>query len=467
MKTKPRGWQADALPVTLQSLRSGAPTLVSACTGAGKSWFLAFVLADVLTTLRPGWAVVVTVPTEALVEQLHGTLAGFLGPERVGRWYGRRKRMATVTVCCLPSLSGLVAELRMQGQRCALWVGDEVHRAEAYESDLELLAPVCRLGLTATPYRSSTGLSLWPTLTYRYGMADAISDGVLVPPVVRLWRGDDMERVTEATIAMIRDHAHGPGVVSASNIDDAEDTAGVLSEAGIEALAIHSRMSHRERADRLEALRVGDVDALVHVRVLSEGVDLPWLRWLALRSAHSRTRVGLVQEVGRVLRIDPDDPTKTEGIVLDPLGLTMSVGIDHAEDLIAAADAEPEDRQERERQEELDALANEEALAQRFDDLACWLAANRHRLMGESKVLRTGAPTEAQIAMLDKVKGGTRWLASGDRERVQELLSGRMTARVAGDLIDLLKGAKRRARDHYRETGSWHGVPRHPIEMWS
>jgi hypothetical protein len=51
--------------------------------------------------------------------------------------------------------------------------------------------------------------------------------------------------------------------------------------------------------------------------MLAEGVDLPWLRWIALRRPVS-SKVRVVQEFGRVLRAFPG---KSEALVYDPHGV--------------------------------------------------------------------------------------------------------------------------------------------------
>jgi type I site-specific restriction endonuclease len=71
--------------------------------------------------------------------------------------------------------------------------------------------------------------------------------------------------------------------------------------------------------------------------MLSEGADFPWLRTLALRrQVASKTR--FVQEVGRVLRVDPTNPDKVCGFVLDPAALLHKLGMDHPEAIGEALD---------------------------------------------------------------------------------------------------------------------------------
>lgn len=468
MDIQPRGWQAEAVPLLLRTLRTGRPALASVCTGAGKSVMLALVLRDVLATLRSGWAIVVTVPTQALVEQMAQTLRAVLGLHEVGRWYGRRKELRRVTVCCQPSLAGLVAALAEAGQRCALWVGDEAHRAETLHELLGELAPVCRLGMTATPYRSTTGLTMWPETTYRYSMAEALRDGVLVAPEVHVWSGDLGDGADIATLELIRRHADGPGVVSAADIEDCTDYAAHLTAEWGAVEPIHSRLPARRRTALLRQLERGEVSALCHVRVLSEGVDLPWLRWLALRTRHARTRVGLVQELGRVLRTHPG---KDRAIVMDPQSLLATLDIRSVGDLIREADR-PETAEDR---AEAARVAAEDAALERGEEMARsvapavaelirvqWLSLGRDR-----RVSASDRPSPAQLASLAQRRGATRWLAPEDRRWVRQLIDGAqaLSGQQMSDLLTLLSAAGEHARTH-REAGyDWRRIPAYRIPV--
>jgi hypothetical protein len=86
--------------------------------------------------------------------------------------------------------------------------------------------------------------------------------------------------------------------VSAINIEDAESFAARLAKAGIPAEPIHQKLNRGERELRIRRLRSGRIRCLVHVQLLCEGIDLPWLEWLALRRPVG-SPVRLVQEVGR------------------------------------------------------------------------------------------------------------------------------------------------------------------------
>jgi superfamily II DNA or RNA helicase len=443
-----RAWQSEALPVLLAALRRDERVLASIVTGGGKSYLLAALLADILTTLRPGWCVVITVPTKALVVQLTATLRHVLGRERVGRWYGVRKEVGTVRVCCLPSLPTLVEQLRADGVRCALWIGDEVHRAESQTvvDALAELAPRRWLGVTATPYRSDTGLTHWPTLTYRYTMARAFDEGVLVRPRILQSTHADGEADGIAAMRSIlarRPEVQGPGVAAAADIAEAEWRAAELGW-----LAYHSKLPDAERVRRIEALRTGATPGLVHVRALSEGVDLPWLTWLALTTEEGRNRLTTVQEIGRVLRSHPGKETCW---ILDPYRLTDRLNLADVGALIQAAD-EPEDAPTPA------AVAREVKAVEKIAALAR-LVSEGQALLAE---LRFAAPSTTPAAPstlreLDAVAKGTRWLVAKDRAAVHALLERRevLDDGTARGLAVALRAAIREAGQVYARTSAW------------
>lgn len=333
-----RRWQEEALPLALAALEERRNGVVVATTGAGKSVFLAALLLR-WRAMHPAseGVVVVTTPTRKLVEQLSDTLAEHLGPGVVGRYYTRAKQhRREVVVCCNPSVPALVDALA--GRVVGAWIADECHRTESDEmrtvqteddegGDLDearieaVLRADRRLGLTATPFRSLAHerLSLFTEVVYRYPPADAKRDGVVVDWRPVPWTGEEKIPIDEACLQMIaalgRDR--GPGVVNAATIADAEAYTGVLTRAGYRAEPIHSRMGRAAQEGAIGRLRDGELDMLVHVSMLVEGVDFPWLRWLCLRRPVN-ARVRFIQEVGRVLR---SYPGKTEAVLLDPHGL--------------------------------------------------------------------------------------------------------------------------------------------------
>lgn len=466
----PRRWQREALPVAMAAIRRRDAAVIQACTGAGKSWFIAAVCASVLETLADGWHVVVTVPTESLVEQTAATLAEILGDDDVGRWYGRAKRLRRVVVCCYPSLSTLAD----QAPRVACWIADECHRTVGdVVATVERLAPVTRVGLTATPFRRDSGLHGWSTLAYAYGIDDATADGVLVPFSLVCWTGSADATADEATAAMIAENAPaGPGIVSAASIDDAESFADYLVAAGIPAAAIHSRLPRAEQTNRIEALRVGDVRCLVHVALLTEGVDLPWLRWLAMRRVR-RSPVAITQEVGRVLRTmrEPDcHGEKTAAVVLLPHVTPVLASLYHGAKFGGGAAAAQ--RMLNESVESVDDVDAVGLFADAVGDVPAYLASLVRAVSDAGVALplleldwRASTPTRGQLRQLSRrhanrrVWGG-RFLPREHREPLAAIVKTPevLTAQTASLLVGLLNGLNAAAGEH-RRAALRRGVP--------
>ena len=324
----PRRWQAEALRPVLNSIRRKERGVVAAVMGSGKSILQAEVCA------AGQGRVVVTVPTVRLVDQLASTIETRC-PGEVGRYYTHAHEAdRRITVCCLPSLPALLADTDWPGPP-ALWIADEAHKTEcstvldAYAA----LSPERAIAFTATPFRADENeeLSLWDSLVYEYSAQDAIADGVVVPWRPVFWLGSEIsgqDGLDGACTIMIRDALSvGPGLVNAGSIDDAETYAAALRADGIAAEAVHSRRSRAAVTDTMERLRTGELAAVVHVSMLSEGVDYPWLRWLCLRRPVT-SRVRFCQEVGRVLRACEG---KTEALLLDPTDLLSAHGLSYAE----------------------------------------------------------------------------------------------------------------------------------------
>ena len=310
----PRKWQREAVSAAIEFLLPGRAGVIQAVMGAGKSIVIAELCAS--ARLGSGETIVISTSSQRLVEQLSETVRG--RGLAVGKFYqyeqaAHRRIVVTTTA----SIGKLAARLDEIGRRCVLWIADEAHKTEC--DSVLLAAEGLRadriLGVTATPYRSlvTEELSIFTDIIYDYPPADALRDGVILPWKVLPWRGGQTSE-DEAAIAMIAENMHvGPGVCNAYSIEDAQTFAAQLRRAGIRAEAIHSRQDRATQATLLGELERGEQDLLVHVSMLQEGVDLPWLRWLCLRRAAS-SRVRFAQEVGRVLRVYPG---KSVGYILD------------------------------------------------------------------------------------------------------------------------------------------------------
>lgn len=319
----PRDWQRAALPAILASVDRSERGVVSAVMGSGKSVLISEVLLQ-----RPapaGCVNVVSTPTQRLTEQLHATFAS-RGLD-AGMYYASAKDVRPVTVVCQASLPQLSAELQESGTRVHLWIADEAHRTEADTilASVGLLQPAAAVGFTATPFRSSKteSISAFDRVLHEYTAADAFRDRVIVKPELVLYEGQEAP-LDDVCVRMVQAYVgEGPGLVNARSITDAEAFALLLRKHNVAAKAVHSGLGSAEVAVRIEELRKGELDALVHVDMLTEGVDLPWLRWLCMRRQVG-SAVRFCQEVGRVLRAAPG---KDRAFLLDPNDLFDAFGL--------------------------------------------------------------------------------------------------------------------------------------------
>lgn len=374
----PHRWQAEALERVFspEGLKSRRPILVQACTGAGKTLFQLAVVSRVLRDMRAkmgeaakNWRCLVTVPRKSLVEQTVIDFAKALGATAVGPWFGDAdKTDAPVIVACHNSLPTLVEHLTGSGLRVAFWLFDEAHRTSRNDvrDAVDILQPMTQLMVTAT-LKPGGILGRFPDCTwatakqlYSYDLDTAVADGVLVPPnLVLPTPEEDAMDTNEGVIEMIRRAANpGPIVIDATDKVDAEWYAEVLTANGIPADFTHSGLGKARRKRAIDRLRSGEIRALVHVDLLTEGVDLPWIRNIVFRRARG-SPIGIVQFGGRGLRPDRDGVgdalwgPKTECKILMPHATpwlravaTTTSGLGQAIAIVAAAREEDDDTEE-------------------------------------------------------------------------------------------------------------------------
>lgn len=86
----------------------------------------------------------------------------------------------------------------------------------------------------------------------------------------------------------------------------AEELSSYLEEQGIKVTYLHSDIETLNRQDILDQLRLGDVDVLVGINLLREGIDLPEVTLVAILDADKegflRSKTSLIQTMGRAAR---------------------------------------------------------------------------------------------------------------------------------------------------------------------
>ncbi len=108
----------------------------------------------------------------------------------------------------------------------------------------------------------------------------------------------------------------------------AEDIAEYLGEKNLKIAWLHSDIKTIERYDILQSLRKGDVDAVVGINLLREGLDLPEVSLICILDADKegflRNAVTLIQTVGRASR----NPNGHVIFYADRMTKSMRVAID-------------------------------------------------------------------------------------------------------------------------------------------
>src|SRR5690606_382331 len=100
----------------------------------------------------------------------------------------------------------------------------------------------------------------------------------------------------------------------AINIADAQEFVALLLERGIKADIVHSAQGSSSVTKKIKLIESGKLDVIVHVKMLSRGVDIPCLRWIGCRRP-IKSRTLFAQYVGRGIR---SFVGKTQCLVLDP-----------------------------------------------------------------------------------------------------------------------------------------------------
>lgn len=480
-KYPPRKWQKEALPLIINSLKSGKKPIVSAIMGSGKSILLAELCYIALQKLKPHCCIVVSAPRQTLVEQLTKTIAERCGHQKVGSYFTHQKKASgDVIVCCNASAGALSLKLKELGREVAMLIFDEVHSSEADRFKLAwgVLKPACAVGFTATPFRSNDRerLSLWDEVVYRYTAGDALQDKVIVPWKLVHWNGTgaDAAEVDKICLRMMMP-MEGPGIVSALHIEDAEEFSAYLNREGFPAQAIHSKMHRSKRESALRKLEAGELRCVVHVSLLSEGVDMPWLQWLCLRRP-VQAKVRFVQEVGRALR---SHPGKTEAYILDPHDLFSVHGLAYPEalgEMLVQTTEEEEELASLDLEEDAKKRVQKMKPAQAVTAVGSWLRSIQSvmRSAGLMKPAsdeydgwRDDKPSMKQIEALGRLTWACRYIPQPARDQFKMLVIPERALRLkrgdVSDMMDILISIAEASKDNRKNHRYWHWPETAPI----
>lgn len=242
---------------------------------------------------------------------------------------------------------------------------DEGHHAAAasWQKVFRRFPKAKVISLTATPFRSDQ-LPLRGEVIYRYSFARAMVNGFIkqihsrnvAPSELYFTYADDTRKHTLEEVLELREEqwfrrgvALSPEcnqhiveasiqrcdslraatgiphqiIAAACSIDHARQVRSIYEECGYRAAEIHSDMDDDAREVVHDRLRVGQIDCIVHVQMLTEGFDHPRLSVAAIFRPF-RSLSPYIQFVGRVMRVvvqnKPEHPDN-QGFIVSHVGL--------------------------------------------------------------------------------------------------------------------------------------------------
>lgn len=354
---KPREWQARALKTLVEHYQKQNPprAVCHAVTGSGKAALISALCGCI--QCGSGEVVVVSTSRQKLVRQLRKSIENrmesgdeFMSKKVVGSFFADSRDGLddrTVIICCNDSMKNLADALYKQGKKCAMLLIDELHRSEnrTMKEAYDAMMPQYTCGFSATPFLSSEkrGISNLDCVVVKYDMKQALEDKVIVPWKVVGWEGGEID-LDSACLQMLKEYG-GRAIVNAVSIADAEQFSKFCSENDYSMKAVHSRQSDKEVDEIINEMVVGKIQAICHIDLLTEGVDIREAKVLCLRRVvGSRNR--FIQELGRGIRSYTDPVTgeeKTHLTVLDPHDLISIFSLSPAAVLSGDFDPDSED----------------------------------------------------------------------------------------------------------------------------
>lgn len=332
-----RDYQAEAVDAVEARRSAGeGAALVLMATGLGKSLVAGELIASELAR-NPDGEVLVLAHTVDLTEQLDRSMWSTL-PKEVSThlWWGS-ERPAYVGGVTFATWQSVLAGLDREPltERYGLVIVDEAHHAgaEMYHHLISSLAPRFLVGLTATPWRGDKASlsTIFGEPAFSLDIVSGMQKGYLAEVDYRMmvddidW--DEIRRLsrngysirelnqrlilTDRDEAMVRlvaihlqDLGHPKTIGFCRSIDHAERLQRLFLSENVSASVLHSKVPREQRFRDLSRFRRGDLNLLLAVDLLNEGIDVPDVGMVVfMRVTHSR-RI-FVQQLGRGLRLTP------------------------------------------------------------------------------------------------------------------------------------------------------------------
>lgn len=195
----------------------------------------------------------------------------------------------------------------------AMYNGDRARKERLIEYGFRLPSALDNRPLRPDEFDSLTGQTIFISATpapFELSVSDTVAEQVLRPTglldpemIVRPIKGQ-----VEDCIAEIKESAERGDRVFVTTLTKrmSEDISDFLRESGVRVEYLHSDIDAIERVEILRRLRLGEIDALVGVNLLREGLDVPEVSLVCILDADKegflRSATSLIQTAGRAAR---------------------------------------------------------------------------------------------------------------------------------------------------------------------
>ncbi|KLO21094.1 excinuclease ABC subunit B [Marinitoga sp. 1197] len=195
----------------------------------------------------------------------------------------------------------------------AMWAGDHSRKRNLIEYGFRLPSAYDNRPLKFEEFLSKIGQTIFVSATP--GPFEFEHSNQIVEQIIRPTGLIDPEVLVKPTIGQVDDFIDELQKVIKRNEraiavvltkKDAEMLADHLNLIGIKATYLHSELDAMERSEVVRKLRSGDVDVVIGVNLLREGLDLPEVSLVAImdsdREGFLRSETTLIQTIGRAAR---------------------------------------------------------------------------------------------------------------------------------------------------------------------
>ena len=335
---QPRFAQLDALEELQTTIEEGyTSAMVVMATGLGKTYLAGFFAKNFKRILF-------IAHREEILHQARKSFNNIIPEKTYGIYNGKEKVGQADTV--FASIYTLSMKRHLEfftPDDFDLIIIDEFHHAAAntYQRVLDYFNPKFLLGITATPDRNDNRdvyAICDGNVAYRIDFLEAIQHQWLAPfRYYGVYDNTDYSQITwlgnryaeeELLQVQLREdmaekildawnkHKQTRTIVFCSSIKQAIFLSDYFNSKGYNTVSLHSQQVKVGRADAIELLEKGQLDAIFTVDLFNEGVDIPAVDTLLfVRPTESLTV--FTQQVGRGLRLHSD---KSHCVIIDLIG---------------------------------------------------------------------------------------------------------------------------------------------------